>query len=323
MNIFHPERFQGAGRFFSAMTSDDEKNSPYFEGYYYRAVAPDGRSISVIPGIAVNGGGHCFIQLMDSRLGGFYFRFPVEKFQYARGGLYLAVGGSAFSHEGYSLDLDGEITVKGTLRFKNPVAYPSLPYGPGIMGPFSFLPFMECNHGVVCVKSGLEGSLVIGGDKVDFDGGTGYIEKDWGSSFPSEYIWAQSGSFRGRDASFMLSAARGPGGPAAINGLIAFLYCEGRFWRFATYSGAYVKKILPRAGSTELYIAAPGRSLKVSLMPNTTSALKAPAAGEMSREIRESAGGAVEIELSGRAGTIFCGRGENAAIEICGIGHKE
>ncbi|MCK7537696.1 MAG: tocopherol cyclase family protein [Marinilabiliales bacterium] len=30
----------------------------------------------------------------------------------------------------------------------------------------------------------------------DFSGGRGYIEKDWGHSFPSAYVWMQSNHFQ-------------------------------------------------------------------------------------------------------------------------------
>ncbi len=53
-------------------------------------------------------------------------------------------------------------------------------------------PAMECYHGVVSMYHLLSGHLEINGDKVDFSGGKGYIEKDWGRSMPSDWIWIQA-----------------------------------------------------------------------------------------------------------------------------------
>ena len=56
---------------------------------------------------------------------------------------------------------------------------------PGVMGPFSFVPFMECYHGVVNIDHKISGSLMINNEEIDFTDGYGYIEKDWGKSFPN------------------------------------------------------------------------------------------------------------------------------------------
>ena len=42
------------------------------------------------------------------------------------------------------------------------------------------------------------GSLEINGAEISFEGGKGYIEKDWGRSMPSDWIWIQSNHFEDR-----------------------------------------------------------------------------------------------------------------------------
>ena len=59
------------------------------------------------------------------------------------------------------------------------------------MGPFRFLPGMECSHGVISMGHALEGTLTLNGAVLDFAGGTGYVETDRGRSFPSAYLWTQ------------------------------------------------------------------------------------------------------------------------------------
>ena len=65
------------------------------------------------------------------------------------------------------------------------------------MGWYSFVPFMECNHGIVSVNHDLYGEISVNGNVIDFNNGKGYIEKDWGVSFPEAWIWIQSNNFRG------------------------------------------------------------------------------------------------------------------------------
>jgi len=53
MRIFNQAIFMGEGHI-----------APYFEGWYFRMVSGNGRSISVIPGISLcKNDSHCFVQL--------------------------------------------------------------------------------------------------------------------------------------------------------------------------------------------------------------------------------------------------------------------
>jgi hypothetical protein len=63
------------------------------------------------------------------------------------------------------------------------------------MGWYSYVPFMECYHGLISIDHKLQGSLQINGQEIDFTEGKGYAEKDWGTSFPEGYVWMQSNHF--------------------------------------------------------------------------------------------------------------------------------
>lgn len=307
MSVFHQERFQGKN-----------KRYPYFEGYYFRMVSKTGRSVAVIPGITLTKDDpHSFVQIIDSKGSSGYFRYTAKQFEYSDKDVFICVGKNVFSKEGLSLDINKGQTITGAVRFKNSLPYPKSLKCPNIMGPFSYLPFLECRHGIVSMRSDLEGKINLDGEEIDFDGGVGYIEKDWGSSFPSKYIWAQSNCFPGHDASFMISVARVPIMGAAIQGLIAFLYSDGRFASFSTYDGASVKSIIRRGENLEIILKAPSSMLYVFLKPDTSSALKAPVHGAMSREIRECGNGQIHLELFDARGSSFHGIGENAAMEFC------
>ena len=69
---------------------------------------------------------------------------------------------------------------------------------PNIMGPFSYIPFMECNHAILSMENTVEGVININNDKINFHNNIGYIEKDWGYSFPKNYIWCQGNNFKKR-----------------------------------------------------------------------------------------------------------------------------
>ena len=60
-----------------------------------------------------------------------------------------------------------------------------------IMGPFYYIPFMECSHFIVSMSNTVNGAVNINGIKHVFSDGLGYIEGDRGCSFPRRYFWTQ------------------------------------------------------------------------------------------------------------------------------------
>jgi len=177
----------------------NNKKKNYFEGWYFKMVAEDGSAImSVIPGIALSKDGkeqHAFIQTINGVTAETrYYSFPIEAFSFARKGFEIKIGKNYFSKERISLDLnDGSSSLKGEVNMINPVNYKSgTLLNPGIMGWFRFVPFMECYHGVVSLTHDLQGQLSVDNQVLNFDGGKGYIEKDYGSGMPSAWIEADA-----------------------------------------------------------------------------------------------------------------------------------
>ena len=110
------------------------------------------------------------------------------------------------------------------------------------MGPFSFVPGMECRHGVVSLHHKVRGSLRKNGlPEIQLSQNTvGYIEKDWGKSFPRGWVWLQTNHLNGETepCCLMVSAGRVPWVTGAFRGFIAALYYRGEFLPFTTYNGA-------------------------------------------------------------------------------------
>ena len=100
------------------------------------------------------------------------------------------------------------------------------------MGPFSYIPNMECNHAILCMKNKTSGVIHINNTQMNFNNGTGYIEKDWGYSFPKEYIWCQGNDFKEANASFMVSIANIPFKFFSFQGIICVLIANGKEYKF-------------------------------------------------------------------------------------------
>ena len=146
-----------------------------------------------IPGLFLGptGGGEAFVQVLDGSTNRSWFHpFPLSGFRAEEERFEVQVGPNHFGSNGLVLDLpDG--SVRGRLGFnggRGLTGWPVTRTSPGIMGPFGLVPFMECSHGLVSFSHELNGTLELDGKPVSFDGGLGYIEKDWGAAFPSAYV---------------------------------------------------------------------------------------------------------------------------------------
>ena len=310
MKLFTPEVFQG-----------NLAHKRYFEGWYFKHVSAHLEQVySFIPGIALNSANpHAFIQVINGVSGETqYIEFPLSEFKFRRDRFWVKIGKSEFSSESMQLDIESDdITVKGRLFYSGSAKYPSSLLSPGIMGWYSFVPFMECKHGVVSVNHGISGSLSVNGQSIDFTGGKGYIEKDWGRSFPEAWIWMQSNNFDHSDASLMISIAKIPWLGSHFTGFLGFIYAEGQFYPFSTYNGSKIATCALDNGLLTISIKHRQYLLNINATINNSGILKAPQSGNMDRHIKESIDSELQVNLSEFNGkTIFNGTGHRAGLEV-------
>lgn len=311
--LFNPEVFQGK-----------YKTKNYFEGWYYKIVdADETNSFAFIPGVAYDKEkkAHSFIQVIDST--GYrteYNRFDISEFKYSENELSVMVGNNKFTKKSIDINMeDEEYPVSGCLEFYDIEPFPKKLTSPGIMGPFSFVPFMECYHGVVNIHHSIKGKLMINNKLVDFTNGYGYIEKDWGRSFPKWWVWMQSNHFQEKDTSLMFSIAKIPWLGHHFTGFISFLKIKGKIYLFATYTGAKVTHLEYKDGTIEIFVKDKKYSLSISGKYMENGVLIAPKNGLMERKISESISSTIKVTLKDcEDNIIFEGYGEKAGLEVVG-----
>lgn len=310
--IFRPEVYQG-----------NKNPSSYFEGWYMKLVDSAGEQIwSFIPGISYSADTHCFVQVIHANSGKtWYFRFPEQEFKSSHRIFSSTIGPNRFSLEGLYIDLSlPDLSLKGEILFKDTHPFPGTLVSPGIMGWYSFAPRMECYHGVVSMQHRLTGKLEINGEETVFDEGKGYIEKDWGRSMPSDWIWIQSNHFANKpEASFMLSLARIPWMKGFFPGFLSFLMIGGRLYRFATYNRSTVSHVEVNDDAVHIELRNAKHTLEVHVYRNIGGILKAPRHGKMEREIQESIVSSMDLKLKDKKGRLlFEGKGNHTGLEIVG-----
>jgi hypothetical protein len=301
------------------------RTQAYFEGWYFKLVTKDLRySLALIPGISLaKKDPHAFVQVFlvkhgkKPTLSNEYIRFPVQEFIAERDQFRVAIGMSQFSFDHVHLDLHAPtMTIQGDLQFSQRVPLNQGFLNPSIMGPFAYLPKMECYHGVLSLLHFAKGSITVNGELIDFTDGKGYLEKDWGTSFPSNYVWLQGNHFPEKETSFFFSYANIPYLGLRFQGLIAHLYLHGEHHRFATYNGGKVVSEILSPNHVEYVIKKGSYRLRIVADVQDVVALPSPKEGRMDQTIKEGLSGQILIWFMKGKTILYQGQTSMAGIEI-------
>jgi hypothetical protein len=187
------------------------------------------------------------------------------------------------------------------------------------MGWYGWFP-MECFHGVVSMDHAVAGSLQNGNRRINFGGGRGYIEKDWGKNFPQTWIWLQANHFSETAVSLSASVARIPFYGRVFPGFIIGLLLDGRLFRFATYLGSTLEEVTVSNKQVKIVVRSKEAVLEINGNQGRTALLHAPTPGQgMLPRVHESIDATTTIRLQDANGsTIYEGTSSHAGMEIEG-----
>lgn len=313
--IFNPEIYQG-----------DKQTSRYFEGWYFKLVSKDQKyNIALIPGISLNEDDrHAFIQVFittninnNLELKTYYLRFPATAFKYSTTKFEVTIGENFFSAHTLKLKIDqDDLKLDGQIMLSkiNPIRKSIL--SPSIMGLFAYIPKMECYHGVISMSHELKGTLIYNKAGIDLSEGKGYLEKDWGRSFPRGYVWIQSNHFQNQKASFMFSYADIPFLGFYFKGLIANLQIDDKEYRFATYNFSKVVSETISKDKVRYVLKRFNLKLEIEASIKQTKDLPSPKDGKMNQTIKEGLMGEVHLRLFDNDKLIFEDHGYSTGVEI-------
>ena len=309
-----PEIYQGFGQ-----------KKRYFEGWYFKHVTADQSfSLALIPGISLSKKDpHAFVQAFlvyqgeKPHLDYHYFRFPNSDFSADKKKFHVQVGTNTFSFNHSHIDLKNEdVHLCGDFNYQGRVPLPKNIVNPSIMGPFAYLPAMECYHGVLSLQHSMTGSLTVNDEVIDFTNGKGYLEKDWGRSFPENYVWVQANHFQEDNVSFFFSYAKIPYLGLKFLGLISHVYLAGQHYRFATYNGAKVLQEVLTQNSGHYVIKKGSLTLEFEATIDRVASLKSPKLGTMDHQIKEGLSGRVSLRLKKGKRLMYEGVSSSAGIEF-------
>lgn len=306
----------------------NSKSKEYFEGWYYKQVSKDEkRVVCFIPGISLfSDDVHSFIQYIfvsfdennkkSVKTG--YIRYAAEDFKFNNNPFIVRVGNNIFTESKASIKIqDDKISIEGILKLGAFTSINKSILTPNIMGCFAYIPKMECYHGIISMNHEVNGTVTINDEKIDFNGGKGYIEKDWGISFPKKYIWIQSNNFKNKNTSIFCSIADIPFMKKSFLGYICNLVVDEKEYRFATYNNSKLEVESVTSEKVTILLENSKARLKIEGNLKETGELIAPKLGKMQQVIKEESSGKVKIHLYDKKnGNVYEDIGCMAGIEI-------
>lgn len=292
------------------------KRKNYFEGYYFKNVSDD-FCISFIPGISINNKEKkAFIQIITND-NSYYINYSIDDFYYNNNPFYIKIGNNSFSCDNVHIDIiNDDIKIMGDINYSNSKNIKISLFSPNIMGIFSYIPFMECNHAIISMNNKINGIININDEIIKCDKGIGYIEKDFGISFPKSYIWCQGNNFKNKGASFMLSIADIPFFLFNFRGIICSLIIDDKEYRFATYNGTRLLKCNIENNFVNITLKKRNYFLEITANYDSNFNLIAPIKGEMKKNILESVSAIITIKLRKNNKIIFSDTSYNCGLEI-------
>ncbi len=294
----------------------------YFEGWYYKQVSDKTKMIiSFIPGVSLNATDpHSFVQVITSPpIKTHYFKYPIEAFKTSDKPFEVQIGNNFFTDREIKINLSNEdISIEGHLMYGEFTKINTSLLHPNIMGCFGYIPKMECNHGVISMNHDVNGYINYGLKEIEFANDRGYIEKDWGTSFPKKYIWIQCNNFKSSKDSIICSVAEIPYLGLTFDGFIVNFHHKGKEYRFATYNRSKLNSFSINKETISLEIRKKNLKLHIEAKVNSYGELKAPNKGIMSRTIKEGLGGKVNLSLYENDKKIVDMTSQYAGIEIVG-----
>ncbi len=304
------------------------KKKDFFEGWYFKILdSSEKNAYAVIPGVSISADSlksHAFIMFLDARAQRMrYFRYLLDDLKASDKKFELIIGGSSFSIVEMRLNIEqGEDRIIARISFKDSYPWPVKLLSPGVMGWYAFVPGMECYHGILSMDHAIEGFFEVDGIKTDLGGGRGYIEKDWGVSMPSSWIWMQTNHFDRNGISLSGSIAKIPWFGNYFTGYIfGFLY-DKKLYEFTTYSGAKVTELDVTEDNIWIRLENNVYRLDIDADRSEGVELPAPRLGEMTAKVNESLRSSINVTLLRKNGHctefIYSGTGRNAGLEFVG-----
>ena len=238
-----------------------------FENWYFKLVDAKRENIlGILVGISItHQGEEVFIQVIGTGLSeNVCVSYPLESVESKE--TEIQIGDNSLGLDQITLNIQTEsFKLRGEITFTHHKRLQQSLWIPGLMGPYKYLPFLESYHEVVSLQHTLMGSLWLNEKHITFNEGKGYIEKDWGKSFPNIWLWAQCNHFKRQEVALMIGIARLP---IFFNYYTSFaipIYYKDQIEIFSNYNGGHISKLYRYKGYVHLIVTQKNKILDIKI----------------------------------------------------------
>ena len=299
---------------FGIMVGLNKKNA--FEGWFSKVDdVNNDLMFSVIWGYStVENDRHAFIHFTNSITHKTkYIRYPLEDLSFTNNPFILKIGQNKLSKEFMILNInEDDLKVKGEFSFNNLKTLKKSFLKPNIMGILSYLP-NECNHSISSLHYKVKGNISINNKTFNIDG-IGYMEKDWGTSFPKKYVWTQGSDVLGNSVVF--SNATVPILGRYATGFFLVILHNDKEYRFSSIEGSKMLSFEADHNSFKGKIQKGNLTVEIFAKQYNPISLKSPNMGEMKSSIKESLDGNLKVVLLENGKVSFEITNERASIDV-------
>ncbi len=292
----------------------------FFEGYFIKCCNKTDQVI-IIPCFEANAQGevNASIQILTHGKS-IYAPFTTRNFTVAKNYFNVQIADNEFNNRGVKLDFtSGEHTVKGKLSFGDFSPIKPTRYAPNIMGPFSYLKFMDCYHFVISTGHLVSGEIEIDGKVFTFENDSCYIEGDYGKGFPDEWFFCQGNCF-GTKTSAMIAIAKLK--KPKMTGLIGFVKDEnsGLDLVLGTYYLTKIKEFKKTPTGHKLKLYHGDYTIYAETNITARERVLAPNRGRLVKYVNEATEGTMALEVYKRDKLMYKGKSKHVSSECTLVG---
>lgn len=219
----------------------------------------------------------------------------------------IKIGNSSFTTKGIELNVDeAGLKITGQIAISQLVNIKKSLLKPGIMGIYRYIPFLEFYFEMLALNSTVAGEIHVNNEVYHLDGGSCYIQKQWGERFPNIWLWSQSSGFsKHKDSAVMIAVARLK---ICFNYYTAFavpVYYNDQVEVFSNYNGGQIAKLYRYKGYVHLIITQKDKLLDLRVYGSDESSCIASKETHGIRDIYECNNVKMEVKLSQKGRIIF------------------
>ncbi|MFB6342916.1 tocopherol cyclase family protein [Saccharicrinis sp. FJH62] len=305
--VFHPEFFQS-----------HKNHRRYFENWLFKLVSEDRNSVLVIiPVMELGSNQRCYVQFLNGITGetcvAYYDLSELISSKYE---MNFSFGENSFSEKGIKISIDQKgFKGSGKIRFGELMEYPSYGLKRNVIGYLSFMPFQHIYYAVISMHHKISGSISINNQTLNFDNGTGFIEKTWGKYYPESWLYIGCNTFTVPDTYFVITVSTVNLGFTKILGNVGYFYYKGKLINLSFYTKTKFTKF-DQQGKVLLVELTKGKHrIEISLIPRNKGKIKIPSATD-NRYVSESADSTLHLNYFVNNELILSTEGEHAEYDF-------